>query len=133
MSAEINLALAERFYDAIVRRDADGVRACLAPGFTLWTNVSDEMGAEDIIGLFPLMRDQVPDFHYEDYVRTPTAEGFVEEHSVVGTAPSGEPFNFRLCIIGVVQDGRIASMREYADAGDMSKVGIIVPAPDAPA
>src|SRR6201999_2819674 len=103
MPQDTAIALAERFYDAIVRHDADGVRACLAPDFRIWTNVSDEMDVEDIIGMFPLMQQQVPDFHYEDFVRTPTAEGFVEEHSVVGTSPNGEPFNFRLCIIGVAQ------------------------------
>ena len=57
----------------------------------------------------------VPDFHYENAVRTTTESGFVEEHDVCGTLPDGSALRAAACIVAEVRDGQIISVHEYID------------------
>jgi ketosteroid isomerase-like protein len=57
----------------------------------------------------------VKDFRYEDAVRSDTASGFVEEHSVRGELPDGSKLDLPVCVVGDVRDGKICSLREYLD------------------
>ncbi len=66
----------------------------------------------------------VPDFRYEEAVRSGTETGFVEEHRVRGTLPDGSQLDLMACVVGEVSDGKITVLREYVDtaaAGGLMK------------
>lgn len=72
-------------------------------------------GVESLVGLTLAVRRAVPDFRYENAVRSDTADGFVEEHDVRGTLPDGTEFHLAACVVARTEDGKIVAGNEYFD------------------
>ena len=111
-----NKALARTMFDAFQAGDLDIAQAVLADGFAGSQNGGPTMSKQALLGFVGAVKAKVPDFRYEDIVCTATAEGFVEEHTVRGTLPGGDQINLRLCVVATVEDGKVASLREYLDS-----------------
>ncbi len=110
-----NSALAEAFFAAVARGDAERARALCAPGFQASQNGGPAVDVEALVALGAAIRAVAPNFRYENAVRSETATGFVEEHEVRGTLPDGTPFQVAVCVVARVVDGKIAAVNEYLD------------------
>ncbi len=73
------------------------------------------MDLETLLGFARAVLHVVADFRYEDPVRSATATGFVEEHSVRGTLPDASDLDLRVCVVADVRDGKVSDLREYID------------------
>lgn len=50
-------------------------------------------------------------------MRSATATGFVDEHSVRGILPDGSQLDVAVCVVADVRDGKVTGIREYLDTG----------------
>lgn len=115
------LALCERFLDAIVRGDIDTVREIYAPDCVIWHNNADAAETVDEnLRTLEAVPKIVRRFRYEDVVRRATADGFIEQHVVRGTTPSGEELRIPAVLICTVADGRITRLDEYLDSAHLA-------------
>ncbi len=112
-----NVALANRFFDALLAGDGATLDAVFAPEALFWQNFAGrEIPKSEFLPGFASLAARVPDLHFEDVRRTGTPTGFVEQHTLAGTAPSGEPFAIRGCFVVTVREGRITRLNEYLDS-----------------
>jgi uncharacterized protein len=56
---------------------------------------------------------------YEEIRRQATPTGFVQQHVMRGTAPSGKAFELAACIVCTVVGGRITRLDEYLDSAQL--------------
>jgi len=91
-------------------------RAVCAEQMTAQQNGGPPMTLSELLAFNDAVHRVVPDFHYEGAVCHPLANGFVEEHKVLGTLPDGSPLAFQACIVGMVEAGQIVALREYVDS-----------------
>jgi ketosteroid isomerase-like protein len=101
--------------------DLDGVRAMYAPDAVVWHNTDGvEQSVEENLRVLRWATSRIAGFRYEDVRRTATAGGFIEQHVLRGTAPSGEELRVPACIVCTVHDGRIARLDEYFDSAQIA-------------
>ncbi|NVE94276.1 nuclear transport factor 2 family protein [Altererythrobacter lutimaris] len=107
--------LAEKFFAAVAQGDVEGAKACCADSFRGSQNGGPAMDRDSLLQFSAAVKALVPDFRYEETVRTATDTGFVEEHRVRGTLPDGSELDLMVCVVGEVKDDRITVLREYVD------------------
>ncbi len=116
-----NLDVANRFFNGLLAGDAEALEAVFAPGATFWQNFSDGIQRRDeFLPRFGRLASLVTDLHFEDVRRTGTSAGFVEQHTLCGVTPAGEPMAIRGCFLGTVQDGQITAIEEYLDSAQLA-------------
>jgi ketosteroid isomerase-like protein len=121
------LAAANRFFDGLLAGDLAALEAACAPGSILWINLSErERLLEGSLAGFAALRSKVPDLHMEDVRRRGVAGGFVEQHVLAGTMPSGDPLRVVGCFIGTVDGGRITRLEEYVDGGQAGALSALL-------
>ena len=81
--------MAEVLFDAFVSGDDKIVLEFCLPGTDVVQNHAAPMSLDQLLAFSVSVRRIVPDYQYADVVRTATATGFIEEHSVRGTLPGG--------------------------------------------
>ena len=111
-----SIAIAEALFGAFVSGDDEKARELCAPDAQAVQNHAPPMSLDELLAFSASVRHVMPDYHYAEVVRTTTASGFIEEHSVRGTLPGGEELRLAACVIGEVRDGRITHLREYVDS-----------------
>ena len=116
-----NLDVANRFFDALIAGDRDGLDAVFADDAVFWQNFAlTEIPKSDFLPRFAGLKGMVRDLHFEDVRRASTPSGFVEQHTLCGTAPSGETFAAHGCFLGTVENGRISRIEEWLDAAQLA-------------
>ena len=108
--------LARTLFNAFEAGTPDAARAVLTDDFAGRQNDGPPMTREQLLEFSAAVSAIVPDFRYEDIVCVATTNGFVEEHSVCGTLPDGQPLRIAACVVAEVEDGRIHRLREYLDS-----------------
>lgn len=108
--------IAERLFAALAGKDDQAVRSLCSPRLSVQQNDGKPMDLETLLKFSGAVGQLVDDFRYCDPVRSATATGFVEEHSVKGTLPSGKTLDFRVCVVADVSDGKVTDVREYFDS-----------------
>jgi uncharacterized protein len=120
MSHPDPLQVAERLFAAIPKGDLEAVRALYAPDARIWHNhdgiVQDPAANLQVLGW---VVKNIRGICYEDVRRQATPTGFVQQHVMRGTAPSGKAFELAACIICTVVDGRITRLDEYLDSAQL--------------
>ncbi|MCB1647796.1 MAG: nuclear transport factor 2 family protein [Pseudomonadales bacterium] len=111
-----NTDLCEQFFQATTAGDADALERLCSNDFTGTQNGGPAMNRKTLIRFSVAVKKAIPDFHYENPVRTATEHGFVEEHDVCGTLPDGSRMQFRVVVIGEADNGQIIALREYFDS-----------------
>jgi ketosteroid isomerase-like protein len=115
------LDLCERFFAAVAAGDLDAVRAMYAPDAAIWHNNDGlEQTVEQNMRILRWATSAISGFHYEDVRRRATADGFIEEHVMRGTAPNGEELRVHTCLVCTVRDGRITRVNEYFDSAQIA-------------
>ena len=107
--------VAEALFTAFEVGDADAARALCDGGLKASRNGGPAMDLESLLAFSALVKRVIPDFHYENAVRTVTPAGFVEEHDVCGTLPDGSDLRVAACVVAEVSDGKVTRVREYLD------------------
>ena len=121
MSDDDRLDLAARLFAAIEAGDVDGVAALYAPDVVVWHNDDgrSQSGAENLRVLAWLVT-HCSDVRYVDVRRSATATGFVQQHVLRATGPSGEAVEVPACIVGTCAEGRITRIDEYLDSAHLA-------------
>ena len=115
--AEAILALAARLVAAIEARDVDTVRRCYAPQARIWHNVDGKLqSVDDNIKGMHWIHKVLAGVRYDVKRRVAIPGGFLQEHVLRGTLPSGEDFAMPACVVCRVEDGVIVSLDEYLDS-----------------
>jgi ketosteroid isomerase-like protein len=124
---EDGLAAANRFFNGLLEGDLGALEEACAPGSVLWINLTEkERPLEESLPGFARLRARVPDLKMEMVRRRGTSKGFVEQHVLTGTMPTGDPLRVVGCFIGVVQDGRITRLEEYVDSAQAAPLSALL-------
>ncbi len=107
--------LAKQLFHAFENNDLERARECCAENFRGSQNGGPEMDRDRLLQFTGVVNAVVPDFRYEEAIRSATETGFVEEHRVRGTLPDGGQIDLMVCVVGEVSDGKITVLREYVD------------------
>ncbi len=108
--------IARQFFAAAEAGDVKGLAAVCSVDMTAQQNNTPAMGLPDLQKFTLAVKRAIPDFHYENGICSVTASGFVEEHDIVGTLSDGTRLSMRLCVVADIVNGKIVSLREYADS-----------------
>ena len=111
------LELANRFVAAIESRDVDAVRRCYAPQARIWHNHDGKVQSVDVnIKGVHWIHKVLAGARYDVKRRVAIPGGFLQEHVLRGTLPSGEAFAMPACVVCTVEDGVIVALDEYLDS-----------------
>ncbi len=114
MASNVDIAIA--FFEATGSGDAEALGKLCAPDFVGRQNDGPPMDLKSLVWLSTTVKKALPDFRYENAVRSATETGFVEEHDVCATLPDGSAFKALICVVADVESGKITSIREYFDS-----------------
>lgn len=108
-------ALDERFFAALERGDADTVRACYTPDVIVWHNYDERelTGAEHVGLLESYFFARYHDRRYVDVRRYLLPNGILRLHTLQAKLADGKDVRMLICILCLVQDGRISRIDEY--------------------
>jgi ketosteroid isomerase-like protein len=121
MSSGESLEVADKFFAAILRADLEAVRAIYAPDARIWHNhdrVTQDVTAN--LAVLAWVVKNVAGLRYEEIRREATPTGFVQQHVLRGTVPSGKAIEIPACIVCTVAGGRITRLDEYLDSAQIA-------------
>jgi ketosteroid isomerase-like protein len=121
MKNEASLDLAERLFAAIVAGDVDAVRGIYSPDARVWHNFDQvEQTVDENLRVLRWLVRSVAGLRYEEIRRQATDSGFVQQHVLRGTSPTGKPIELPACMVCTVKDGRITRIEEYFDSAQLA-------------
>lgn len=108
--------LATRFFSALEAGDERGAIACYAPDARIWHNFDEveltpTTNVESIRQFFSVL----PTRRYIEVRRRLFADGFLQQHVIVGTTQKGTSIRWPGCIVCEVRNARIVQLEEYVD------------------
>ncbi len=123
--AEMNdadkLALAAEYAAASRSNDADALRALCAEGAVTWHNFDElEVTTEQTVRTIAWLHRTVPDIAWVDVALKPTADGWVSQTILTGTAPGGALRAHSCVVVTLDAGGRVARTDEYLDPAQTS-------------
>ena len=117
--------LADRLFAAAAAGDVDAVRACYAPHAVMRNHAFGVTQDRDGIELgVAHIGATLKDLAFEDVRRSLTSDGFVQQHVLRGTNPSGERFSVPACCVAVVANGEVVEIDEYGDSAGLGSLGL---------
>ena len=122
------LALCDRFFDAIERDDYETVERCYAPEAVVWHSGDCLYQPRD--ANLAMLKAGMSDGRVKRYKsrRVHTFEGgFVQQHTMYVTYPSGFVGQMDVCFIAYTRNGMMSRIYEYYDRGQIDK---FLPPPD---
>jgi len=122
--------VAERFFGGLLAGDIERLQGACAPGATLWINLTgQDRSLEASLPAYARLKSRVHDLHLEDVRRQDLPDGFVEQHTLCGTAPSGGRIRVLSCFVGSVEGRRITRLEEYVDSAQAGTLSAVLRAP----
>ena len=116
------LALCDRFFDAIERKDYETLAGCYAPEAIVWHShdcLYQPREANLAMLKDGLSRNKKMRFRNR---RVHVFEGgFVQQHTLYVTWPDDFVGEMDVCFVGFVRDGRISRAYEYFDTGQLDR------------
>jgi ketosteroid isomerase-like protein len=111
------MELADRFFAAIQAGDVAAVRDFYDPAALVWhNNDRAEQAVDQNLVVLSWCMANIGRMRYEDVRRQPTPTGFVQQHVLRGTAPSGVELDVPACLVVAVAGGRVMRIDEYLDS-----------------
>lgn len=111
------LAAGYRLFDTVENGNLEDLHQIFAPGALVWHNTDDALtDIPTTIRNLETIRAGATEFRYEDIRRSPTPEGFVQQHTLIVTMPDGRAIRDMCCCICTVTNGRIERMDAYHDS-----------------
>ena len=122
------LALCDRFFDAIERDDYETIESCYAPEAVVWH--SGDCLFQPREANLAMLKRGIAAGNVKRYKnrRIHTFEGgFVQQHTIYVTYPSGFVGQMDVCFIAYTRNGMMSRIYEYYDRGQIDK---FLPPPD---
>ena len=114
--AETNLALGERYMQAISECDLDAARDIYAPDARIWHNFDQALqSVEDNLKTLQWIHGKLDELEYDIVRREPIPGGFYQQHVLRGKLASGADFSMPACAIVKIKNDKIVSLDEYLD------------------
>ena len=114
---------AAHFVDSVQRGDAEAMRACYAPGGVIWHNTDGkEQSVDDNIKVLKWFVETLPDRRYDVLRREVIPGGFVQQHILSATLPTGDAWKMDACVVVRMKDGKIERLDEYIDSAAGAKL-----------
>ena len=115
------MGVIEEYVAATNAGDADAVAALSEPDVRIWHNFDGaEVDGAASARTLRWLHQTVTDLAWADSVITPTANGFVWQATMTGTAPGG-PLRAHTCaVITVSPNGKVARIEEYLDPAQLA-------------
>ena len=110
--------IARGVFNAIESGDIEAARQFCADEMQASRNGGEAVGIDAVLQLGAVVKQAIPDYHYEDITCVATTDGFVEEHRACGTLSDGTAFSFWVAAVATVVDGKISNLREYVDTAE---------------
>src|SRR5438874_5208046 len=111
------LDIAKRLFSAIESGDVEAVRQLYDPAVAVWHNGDGvEQSADENLRVLTWVTKNVSGLRYEEVRCQHTDTGFVQQHVLRGTAPSGVAVEIPACLVATVAGGRITRIDEYLDS-----------------
>ncbi|AKM07718.1 nuclear transport factor 2 family protein [Pelagerythrobacter marensis] len=111
------LDAARRLFDTVENGDLEDLRTIFADDARVWHNTDNSFtDIPTTIRNLRTIRESARLFAYRDIRRSATADGFVQQHTLVVAMPDGPTIEDRCCCICTVRDGRIERMDAYHDS-----------------
>lgn len=116
-----HLEVARTLTDRLNAKDAEGVLRHYADDVAIWRNFDRRtLNKKQVTKVIGVLVSAIEGLRYEDVRVTPTATGFVQQHVLCGTAPSGEALSVPACLVAEIRDGLIVRVDEYLDSAAMA-------------
>lgn len=107
----------QRLFDTVEHGDLAELSSIFAVGALVWHNTDDTFtDIPTTIRNLRKIRESATVFSYRDIRRSPTPDGFVQQHTLIVALPDGRRIEDRCCCICVVRNGRIEQMDAYHDS-----------------
>jgi ketosteroid isomerase-like protein len=121
MSAELHVRLAQQLTQRILAGDVDGVAELYHDELSAWRSHDKRtLARKQALRVVEILARNLRDLRYEDVRIQPTPVGFVQQHVMRCSAPSGEPVEAHVCLVATVRDGRIYRVEEYMDSAQVA-------------
>ena len=116
-----HLDTADRLFGAIMKADVEALRQVYATDAVIWhNNDNTEQNVDQNLRVLAWVVKNIKELRYEDIRRQETPTGFVQQHVLRGTGPSGKPVAISACIVCRVENGRITRLDEYLDSAQVA-------------
>ncbi len=111
-----SIEAAERLFSTVQNGELEDLHRIFADGAQVWHNTDDAFtDIPTTIANLRKIRDSACLFEYRDIRRSPTPEGFVQQHTLVIEMPDGRRIKDFCCCVCTVEGGRIEQMDGYHD------------------
>lgn len=107
--------VADRLFGAFEELDDDTIRDVCHPDSRFWSSASGrEVILDQLIEYLPVLHESLGAHRYEDVRRMVATDGFVEQHAVRSTRPTGEALDVEVCVVARTDGtGKIVRLDEY--------------------
>ena len=117
MTEDQILSFADTFMRAIQSGDAAKVRSCYAADAKIWHNTDGvEQSVDDNLKVLGWFMRKIPDRYYRVVRREALKNGFIQQHVLEVTLPSGTRWTMSACVVVSMEDGLITRLDEYLDS-----------------
>ena len=107
----------KKLFETVESGDLNELLEIFSPDAMVWHNTDDALtDIPTTIRNLRLIRESAVEFRYDDIRRSPTADGFVQQHTLVVRMPDGRAIRDLCCCICKVEGGRITRMDAYHDS-----------------
>jgi ketosteroid isomerase-like protein len=115
---------AEELTRAISSLDEDIFASIYTDDAEIWHNITNAIQTKsENAALLGSIFALVDSLYYDNVVRHPTPEGFVQHHVVRGVFKDGTPVpDLQACIVARVTNGKISRLNEFIDAAQFQPV-----------
>ena len=116
-----SLDVAERLFDAIAGGDVEAVRQIYGSDAVIWHNIDQAtQSVEQNLAVLSWVVTHISNLRYEGIRRQRTDTGFVQQHTLRGTAPNGDELAIPACLVCTVEGRRITRLDEYLNSAQLA-------------
>lgn len=109
--------IAEDLIRAVTTGDMPLAESLYAEDAVLWQNTSGEtVDVQRALRTIAWLHKTIKGLAYTNVTRQVWEDGFVQQHRMTGTTPSGKDLVVDACMVATVRDGKIVEVREYMDS-----------------
>lgn len=117
LSSTTAQALAATIEKGVLARDLELWRTVVAPDAVWWHATGDRVTTlEETMAFFSGVLGVTTTLTYEDIRVTPTATGYIDQHSVHAVLRDGTETRIPAIMVATVEDGMITRLDEYVEA-----------------